>query len=133
MKTILKTGEVVELERTITPQDVAAFNGKIVHPVYSTFSLARDAEETSRQFVLAIRDEDEEGIGTRVSVDHKSPAFVGERIKFTATLVSMRGNELRCSFEARVDDRVIATGETGQKVLKKEKLQRLFQLHAKEV
>jgi fluoroacetyl-CoA thioesterase len=66
--------------------------------------------------------EDEEGIGTFLTINHKSPAFEGEEITITATLKSQEGNNVICSFEARVGDRLVADGETGQKILKKDKL-----------
>jgi fluoroacetyl-CoA thioesterase len=43
-----------------------------------------------------------------------------------ATLTSVERNEIICSYEARVGGRLIAKGETGQKILKKEKLEMLF-------
>lgn len=110
----------------VREEDVAAFNGEVVHAVCSTFVLAREIEWTTRQFVLQIRDDDEEGIGTHVSIDHKSPAFVGEDIIFTARIVTLDQGELICSYDARVGDRLIATGKTGQKILKREKIARIF-------
>lgn len=110
----------------VQPGDVAAFNGQIVHPVCSTFVLAREIEWTTRQFVLDLRDEDEEGIGTHVSIDHKSPAFVGEDIIFTARIDMFDNGELICAYEARVEDRLIASGKTGQKILKRDKIKRIF-------
>jgi fluoroacetyl-CoA thioesterase len=71
-------------------------------------------------------DSDEEGVGTYLSIDHKSPAFVGEEITFTAKIAQMTGNELICSYEAKVKDRLIASGKTGQKILKLEKISAIF-------
>jgi predicted thioesterase len=110
----------------VKESDVAAFQGKIVHPVCSTFTLAREIEWATRQFVLEMRDEDEEGIGTSITIDHQSPAFVGEEIIFTAWVDKMNGHELICSYEAKVDDRIIAAGQTGQKILKREKIAKIF-------
>ena len=115
----------------VKQEDVAAFEGKVVHPVCSTFTLAREIEWTTRQFVLDIRDDDEEGIGTHVSIDHKSPAFVGEDIIFTARIESLTNGELICSYEARVGERLIASGKTGQKILKREKIGKIFDLQRK--
>lgn len=105
---------------------MAAFDGEVVHPVCATFTLAREIEWATRQFVLEMRGDDEEGIGTFLVIDHKSPAFVGEVIIFTARFYNLIGNELICSFEAKVNDRIIATGKTGQKILKREKINKLF-------
>lgn len=110
----------------VTVKDVASFHGKTVHEVCSTFTLARDAEWTTRKFVLEMKAEDEEGIGTFISINHKGPAFVGEEIVFTGRVETLQGNELICSFEARVGSRLVADGKTGQKIFKKEKLAERF-------
>lgn len=111
---------------TVTERDVAAFHGEVVHPVCSTFALARDIEWTTRQFVLDMRDDDEEGIGTFLSIEHKAPAFVHETLTIEATVENINGHELICSYIAKVGDRVIAVGKTEQKILKREKIKQLF-------
>jgi fluoroacetyl-CoA thioesterase len=126
MKDIFKKGDVKEYRMTVQHGDVAAFHGTVVHEVCSTFTLTREAEWTTRQFVLEMREEDEEGIGTFVTVNHRAPAFVGETIVFTGKIDEINGHELICSFEGRVGDRLIAEGKTGQKIFKKEKLIKLF-------
>jgi len=54
------------------------------------------------------------------------PAFVGDELIFTATVESIQANELICNIEVTCDRRLIATGRTGQKMLKKEKLKEIF-------
>jgi len=129
MKAIFKPGDRKVYRRTIEPSDEATFNSQTVHHVYATFSLARDAEWTTRQFVLEMKEDDEEGIGTFLSVEHKNPAFCGEEIIFSAWIDHIEGNELICFYEARVGNRLIAVGRTGQKIFKKEKLEKIFQSH----
>lgn len=126
MKEIFKAGDIKAFKAVIKPADVATFQGAIVHPVYSTFALARDAEWTTRQFVLEMKEADEEGVGTFLMVRHQGPAFVGEEVTFRGIYEGIKDGELRCSFEARVGSRTIATGETGQKILKLEKIKSLF-------
>ncbi len=126
MKLIFKPGDKKNYQKVVGKDDVAAFHGDTLHEVCSTFSLARDFEWSSRLFFIEIKDDDEEGVGTFLSIDHKSPAFVGEAIIFTATIVKMEKNELTCMIEARIGSRLIATGTTGQKMLKKERLKQLF-------
>ncbi|GIV34430.1 MAG: hypothetical protein KatS3mg031_1965 [Chitinophagales bacterium] len=113
--------------RTVTESDIAAFESGTVHRVYSTFALARDAEWACRLFVLEMKETDEEGIGTFVSVEHLAPALIGETVEFEAILESVRGNEVICTYTARTRDKLIARGRQIQKVLKKEKLQRLLE------
>lgn len=107
--------------------DVATFESGTVHEVYGTFALTRDAEWCSRQFVLEAKEESEEGIGTFVNVRHVSPAFVGDTVFFEAVIDELKGNEINCSFSAKVNGRLIATGRTGQKILLKEKIETMFQ------
>ena len=126
MRDIFKSGDTKTYTHTVTTNDVAAFHGEIVHPVCSTFALARDIEWSTRQFVLEMRDDDEEGIGTFLSIEHKAPAFVGETVNIEAAVENITGHELICSYIARVGNRVIAVGKTGQKILKREKLNQLL-------
>ncbi len=127
MQHMFKPGDTKTFERVVRPEDTAAFEGDEVHPVYATFALARDAEWVCRLFVLDMKDADEEGIGTFVTVNHKSPALVGATVTFKATVLRLEANELVCHYEATCGGRVVAVGEQGQKVLKKEKLRRLFE------
>jgi predicted thioesterase len=126
MKNPFVPGDVKTYRHTVTQADFARLPGGLVHEVYSTFALARDAEWASRLFVLDMREGDEEGIGTAVQVTHHSPALVGETVDFVSTLAAVERNEIITPFEAKVGSRVIATGETRQKILKREKLERLF-------
>jgi fluoroacetyl-CoA thioesterase len=126
MKIIFKPGDKKIYTKMVADTDVAAFHGEVLHEVCSTFSLARDFEWSSRLFFIDMKEEEEEGVGTFLSIDHKSPAFVGEEIIFTATVVKIVENELTCMIEARTGNRLIATGTTGQKMLKNEKLKKIF-------
>ncbi len=110
----------------VTDKDVAAFHGKVVHPVCSTFTLAREAEWTTRQFVLELKEEHEEGIGTFVTVEHKAPAKVGAEIMFEAWIESLERNEIICRYQATVNKKIVATGKTGQKVFAKDKIEKLL-------
>ena len=126
MKDIFKSGSSKEVRYLVKEDDVASFKGEIVHPVCSTFTLAREVEWATRQFVLDMRDGDEEGIGTSLTIKHRGPAFVGEELIIEASIININSNELMCSFIVRVGGRIVATGETGQKILKREKITKLF-------
>lgn len=125
-KDIFKAGDIKEYRSIVKPEDVAAFQGVVVHHVCATFALARDIEWTTRQFVLEMKEHDEEGIGTYLQIDHRGPAFVGEEVVFTATFNHIVDNELTCSIEAHAGDRLIARGRTRQRILKLEKLKSIF-------
>jgi fluoroacetyl-CoA thioesterase len=126
MKSIFKVGDKKIFERIVREEDTAAFESGPVHPVYATFALTRDAEWCSRLFVLDMKQENEEGIGTFVNVTHISPAFTNDKVTFEAVIDELKGNEVNCSFTAKSGIRVIAEGRTGQKILPTEKLEKLF-------
>jgi len=127
MRVIFKPGDQKKYERTVEEQDQAIFHGEVLHAVCSTFALARDMEWSSRLFFIEMKEEDEEGVGTHLSIDHFSPAFVGEKLSIVATVSAIDGNELMCDIEVKVGDRVVARGKTGQRMLKKERLKKLFE------
>ena len=127
MKTPFAPGDQKVYEHLVTDADAASFPSGEVHAVYSTFALTRDAEWAGRLFVLDMKEEGEEGIGTAVSVLHHAPAMIGETVTITSTLEAINGNEIITPFEVKSGGRLIASGETRQKIVKKEKLDRLFE------
>lgn len=127
MKHIYNVGDTKHYKHTVTDADLAAFDSGTVHNVYATFALARDAEWSSRLFVLDMKEEHEEGIGTFVNLQHISAAFVGDVVSFEATIDEIEGSVVNCSIKATVGGRTIAEGRTGQKILPKEKIERIFE------
>lgn len=135
MKNPFKPGDQKTFKIVVTEWDTPNFaalpkekGGGQVHPVYSTYAIARDAEWCGRLFVLEMKEDDEEGIGTMASVEHVAPAHVGEAVLFTATVEAITGNEIITTFEARSGEKLIARGRTAQKILKKEKVARLLKI-----
>lgn len=120
-------GDKKTFKRVVRQEDVAKFESGTVHEVYATFAIARDAEWSSRLFVLEMKEEREEGIGTFVNVKHIAPAFIGETVLFEAVIDELKGNEINCSFTAKAGERIIAEGRTGQKILSKEKIEKIFE------
>lgn len=126
MRNLPKIGDARVYRKKVEEADVAAFNGEVLHSVYATFAMARDMEWSSRLFFIEMKEEDEEGVGTHLSIDHLSPAFIGEQLEVIATVAQLNGNELICNIEVKTKNRLVARGKTGQRMLKKEKLNRLF-------
>ena len=125
MKNPFSIGDEKRYSKTVVENETARFESGEVHPFYGTFALARDAEWSSRLFVLEMKESDEEGIGTFVKIEHVSPALVGDRVEFTATITRLYKNSIDCGIVAYVGDRLIAKGSTGQKILKKDKIQQI--------
>ena len=120
-------GDVKTYRHIVTEADSARFDSGEVHNVYSTFALARDAEWAGRLFVLEMKEEGEEGIGTGITVVHHSPALMGQEVVYTATLTEVNKNEVVVDYTAKVGNRLIGSGKTWQKIIKKEKLDALFE------
>lgn len=127
MKDIYKIGDIKRFLHTVDESDVAEFESGVVHPFYATFALGRDAEWSGRLFVLDMLEDDEEGIGTFLNITHVSPALVGQTVEFIATIIGQDRAKMVCSFEAKVGERLIATGSTGQMILKKSQVAKLEQ------
>lgn len=119
-------GDTKTFTHKVVDSDAARFESGEVHNVYSTFALSRDAEWSGRLFVLEMKEAGEEGIGTGITVTHHSSALIGQEVVFTATLTEVNKNEVVIDYTAHVGDRLVGSGKTWQKILKKEKLDRLF-------
>ncbi|HQQ96311.1 MAG TPA: hotdog domain-containing protein [Cyclobacteriaceae bacterium] len=126
MKYLFKPGDTKEFRTVVKETDQAIFHETLLHPVCSTFALARDIEWSSRLFFIEMKEDDEEGVGTLLEIEHRSPAFVGEELVIKATVARVVGNELICEIEVKTGSRLVAVGKTGQRMLKKEKLKQIF-------
>lgn len=126
MENKLALGESRFHEYKVKPTDFAEFDAGTVHEVMSTFALAREMEWVSRLFAIDIKQADEEGIGTMLEINHVSPALPGAKLSLKATVSELNNHELICNIEVRQGERLIATGRTGQKILKKDKLKQIF-------
>ncbi|MFY8033293.1 MAG: thioesterase family protein [Flexibacteraceae bacterium] len=137
----------------VTAADFAIFNSTIIHKVCSTYALTREFEWAGRLVLLpllqeseegigaqmslsllhflvkvVVKQESEEGIGTSVHLEHLAPAFEGEEVLFTATPRPWQtGEELLVDIEAFVGSRKIASGYTGQRILPKTTIQKVFE------
>jgi fluoroacetyl-CoA thioesterase len=118
-------GDVKTYEKIVLDSETASFDSGEVHPFYGTFALARDAEWSSRLFVLEMKEDYEEGIGTYVNIKHLAPALVGEKVVFKAVLKEVNKNNVVCTITMQVGERKIAEGETGQKIITKARLNEL--------
>ncbi|SMB97585.1 thioesterase-like [Hymenobacter roseosalivarius DSM 11622] len=126
MKNPFQLGDVKIYSFVVTEADFATMEGHMVHEVLSTFALGRSMEWAGRLFVLEMLEAGEEGIGTMLHVEHHTPAFAGETVEFRATFAALENRELTCAVEVWVDERLVATGRTGQRIVRSEKLSARF-------
>ncbi len=127
MKAGFEPGIVRTVEVDVTQDMCPAFNGKVVHHVYSTWSMVHHMEVAARKVLVDYLEPDEEGIGTHVSVDHRSPAPVGTRVVVRAELTEVRHNRVVCRVTAWDGDRLLGEGKQVQAVFNKDELKNLFE------
>ncbi|MBO0358795.1 hypothetical protein J0X19_12625 [Hymenobacter sp. BT186] len=133
MQNPFQPGDVQTYSLVVAPPDFAVLNGRLIHPVLSTFALGQAMEWCSRQFVEQMLEEGEAGIGTLLTIEHHAPAFEGETVEIRAIFEQLEGPTLTCCVEARVGARLVATGRTGQRIVSSARLQARFQqLRSKE-
>jgi predicted thioesterase len=126
MKEVFKKGDKKQHSFKVKSDDVAHFEQEAVHDVCATFTLAREIEWATRLFVLEMLEEGEQGIGTHLNIEHLSPALLGNTVLIEAEYNGIQEREILCSYIVKVNERLVAKGTTGQKVLQKEKLAKIF-------
>ncbi len=126
MKNLVRIGDTKTHGFKVTADHLATFESGTVHQVCSTFVLAREMEWASRLFVLDMCETHEEGVGTMLHIDHKSPAFVGDEVSLLAKVAGFEKNELICEIEVSSKGRIVAFGKTGQKIMSRDKITQIF-------
>ena len=89
MKNIFSITDKKRHTKVVASADLASFESGIVHPFCSTFAIAREMEWASRLFVLEMLEDGEEGIGTKIEINHLSPALEGEELTFEAKITKV--------------------------------------------
>jgi len=129
----IPTGYQATFETVVTDEMTVDFEhpddpqlGKL-HPVYATYWMAKHMELAGRKIILPFLEEGEEGIGTKVSVDHLASALPGMKIRIVAEHTRTEGSRVyaRCTAWNELGDR-IGVGSTEQVILPKAKLLRIF-------
>lgn len=126
MKPGLTAGYSVTIEATVTPEMFAQFEGKIVHPTYSTVMMIYHMEWASRQIILPFLEEHEEGMGISVSANHILPAPEGSNLKIKAVLTEKKDNKIKTDVFIVHDTKLIGTGEVTQVILPKTKIKSML-------
>ena len=125
MKPGFVPGIVRELEFLVTDDMCPAFDGVVVHRCYSTWSVAYHFELAARKVLADFLDDDEEGIGSHVSVEHLAPCPVGRTVCVRAELKEIQDHRHRrviCDVTVFDGDRLLARGRQVQVVMNKAKL-----------
>ncbi|NBJ67913.1 MULTISPECIES: thioesterase [Clostridia] len=123
MKTGLHVGKTKTLTITVTNEMFAQFDGKVVHPVYSTASMVYHMEWVSRQLLIPYLEDHEEGMGAAVSVQHVAPSGLGSIINLTAIVLGVNKKEITTEVRVENEKGLIGKGKIKQVVLPKEIIQ----------
>lgn len=126
MRDGLIAGHTASINVIVTPDMFARFEGKVVHPVYSTVSMVYHMEWVSRQIIIPFLEDHEEGMGGAVTVKHIAPCIEGAEVTVTATVTGLEGNTILTKIKAECKGRLIGVGEVKQVVLPKEKITELL-------
>src|ERR1700730_5549240 len=87
MRPGLAPGHSAEVRITVTDGMVARFDELgLVHPVYSTWMMAKHMEEASRKVILPFLEDDEEAVGHAIDIVHLAPTAVGDPVRVRAVL-----------------------------------------------
>lgn len=136
MKPALQVGNTADVTITVTRDMCPAFDSVVVHYVYSTWSMAHHMELAARAVLAPHLDEEEEGIGSHLSIDHIAPAPMGHRVRLRATAIELGPSTLVCEIIAYHQhhdgsESVIGRGKQVQRVLPKEKLRAIIERASK--
>lgn len=129
VKPDLKPGVSAELTIVVTEDMCPAFDGVVVHRVYSTWSLAHHMELAARMVLAPNLEDHEEGIGAHLSIDHLAPTPVGKRVRIVATCTKIDGKRVICDVNAYDGERHVGRGKQVQRILPKEVLKNLIERH----
>lgn len=126
MKPDLTLGTKHSIQITVTNEMFAQFEGELVHPVYSTAMMVYHMEWVSRQIILKVLEETEEGMGAEVKVKHLAPAKEGTVLTLEATVVGIKKNFIITKVLIFSEDRVVGEGEVTQVILQKSKIKTMI-------
>jgi len=136
MKPTLQVGNAADVTITVTREMCPAFDSVVVHYVYSTWSMAHHMELAARAVLAPHLDEDEEGIGSHLSIDHIAPTPMGHTVRVHAEATELSESTLVCDITAYHVHRdgsesVVGRGKQVQRVLPKEKLRAIIERASK--
>ena len=125
MRPGLMVGQQAVIEVRVTPELLAQFDGKLIHPVYSTASMVYHMEWASRQIILPYLEAEEEGMGAAVTAKHLAPCPLNSLITFTATVSKLENHTVITTVEATNKERLVGLGEVKQVILSKKRIAEL--------
>jgi fluoroacetyl-CoA thioesterase len=129
MKPGLVKGTRGEVVIEVTEDMCPAFDGIVVHRVYSTWSLAHHMELAARKVLVPYLEDHEEGLGSHLSVDHLAPTPLGKTVRVVAEATEVDSHRVACDVRGYDGNRLVARGRQVQHVLPKKTILSLIERH----
>jgi fluoroacetyl-CoA thioesterase len=126
MKASIQVGNITRISFSVTEKMQAMFDGRIIHPVCSTWDMAHQFEIAARKALEEHLEDTEQGIGSFLSIDHVKPAPLGAEVVVVATITELDETTVVCEIAATVHGRVCSTGKQIQRVLPCSTISRLI-------
>jgi predicted thioesterase len=120
-------GHTFSMRLRVTRRMTARFFECEIHPLYATFAIVEHFEYASRQAILRFVEPEEDALGSAVAVTHRSAVPVGAVVAITARVMEVDGSRIVCRVEAESDGRMVAEGTIEQRVVMREKLDRMIE------
>ena len=117
MKPGLVPGRSAEVHFEVTGDRLAAFGGRVVHPVLSTWSLVHFMEWAGRQVIEPFLEPHEEAVGAAIEVRHVAPTAQGDRVRVVAELTRLELPRIVCRVQAYNSRGLVGTGTFVQHLL----------------
>ncbi len=84
-------GATAEVRVVVDATMLAAFEDRVIHPVYGTAAMVAHLELAGRKIILPYLEEGEEGVGYAIAVTHLAPTLPGMTVTARATFRETRG------------------------------------------
>ena len=126
MKTTIQVGNIACISFSVTEQMQAMFDDRVIHPVCSTWDMAHQFEIAARKALEEHLEDNEQGIGSFLSINHVRPAPVGAEVEVVGTITVLDKTTVVCEIAATVNGTECATGKQVQRVLPSSTITRLI-------
>ena len=126
MKASIQVENITRISFSVTEKMQAMFDGRVIHPVCSTWDMAHQFEIAARKALEEHLEDNEQGIGSFLSIDHVRPAPVGAEVEVVATITVLDKTTVVCEIAATVNGTECATGKQVQRVLPSSTITRLI-------
>ena len=126
MKTTIQVGNTANISFSVTENMQAMFNGRVIHPVCSTWDMAHQFEIAARKALEEHLEDEEQGIGSFLSINHVKPAPLEAVVEIQATITDLDKTSVVCEITATVQGEVCAMGNQVQRVLPSSTITRLI-------